>query len=136
MQSEASQSQLSSLYLAKVMAITDKSLRELFFKKILKVKILRMRSYAEVQYAQNDTNCSSLACVLKSWPFLTFFFWILIQEIQKNQNFEYEVIWRTLYTVKSEENITLIYEYQIYRKSSVFLPFFLLFALFGHILRR
>jgi hypothetical protein len=39
-------------------------------------------------------------------------------------------------TVKSEENITLINEKQIYRKSSVFLPFFLLFVLFGHILRR
>jgi hypothetical protein len=68
-----------------------------------------MRSFDELQYEQNDTNCSfmefflnygtySLAYVLlKLWPLLIFFQNILriaFQKKSKITHFKYEVIWR------------------------------------------
>jgi hypothetical protein len=48
--------QLSSLYVAKVMVIPD------FFKEFLRIFIQEI-SDGELQYAQNDIKCSSLACM-------------------------------------------------------------------------
>jgi hypothetical protein len=77
MRSKWRQESLSSLQLAKVMAIPKLEIWVLqnFWSnfKVLtcnfltitkkKFQILSMRSYGELQYAQNDTNCSSLACI-------------------------------------------------------------------------
>jgi hypothetical protein len=55
---------LPSLQLAEVMAIPDffKEFLTFSFKKIYQFKILSMRSYGELQYAQNDTKFCFLAC--------------------------------------------------------------------------
>jgi hypothetical protein len=50
--------------------------------------------------------------------------------------FETYIFLIVLYTVKSEENITPIYEQKFWSKSSVFLPFVQIFALFGWILQK
>jgi hypothetical protein len=50
--------QLFSLYVAKVMAIPDffKEFLRIFIQEISKIQKLSMRSYGELEYAQNDTN--------------------------------------------------------------------------------
>jgi hypothetical protein len=82
------QLKLSNLYLAKVIVIPEffKSFWQVLFKKIPKFQNFSMRSYRELQYAQNDTKCSSQAWFKpKLWSFLTFFksFWeMLFKEFQ------------------------------------------------------
>jgi hypothetical protein len=47
------------------MAIPDffQEFLRIFIQKNSKFKISSMKSYGELQYAQNDTDCSSLACI-------------------------------------------------------------------------